>query len=281
MILIADSGSTKTQWRLVKSTNDFVDFYTTGLNPYHFDANEYNHTIYNALQNITDKQLVTQVFFYGAGCALPIMANRVKKSLENVFINSEVFVYTDIHGAARALFGNGSGLVAVLGTGANLGYYDGTNVIHSTPSLGYLIGDEGSGTYLGKLLLTRWLYGELPPDIVLRLESFCQLSLSEILSKIYREGSPAVFLSSFTPFIVDNATSKNISAIIEYSFEEFVKRHLLKYPQFPRQPVGVVGSVGKLLYPYLEKTINKYKGELINSIQFPLEALTQYHLNEY
>lgn len=277
MILIADSGSTKTHWRLIHSNGKEEDFLSVGLNPYHHSEENFPRVLSSSIAGFFDMDKVTQVYFYGSGCALEAMNLRVSQALSSLFTKADISVFSDVIGAARALFGNENGLVLILGTGSSVAYYDGQNVISRTPSLGYLLGDEGSATHICKDLLIKWLYGDLSLDLISSLKQFCPYPVGEILGKVYSQTSPVKFLTSFMQFIAENINQPEISGIVESSFSDLTRRHLVKYPEFPNSRVGVVGSVGAMFKSQLESVLNRFGGQLNCVEQYPIGGLAAFH----
>lgn len=277
MILIADSGSSKTSWSVIDQSNQIASYSSVGLNPYHMSDNQ----ILDVLKNLLPKEFsvnnIKEIFFYGAGCKLEPMAQRMKSALSQCFTSSAVHVYSDIIGAARALYARNSGIVAIVGTGINTGFYNGDSIENEVPSLGYILGDEGSGCYLGKELIRVWQYGELPNDIALKLSSFAKVDLSTILKNVYSDGNPERFLSGFVPFIAQNINHPFIKTLVDNAFDFFVERHLAKYPQFTEYGVGVVGSVGFVLAQRLKIAIEKRGGKADKFLQYPIDGLIDFH----
>jgi N-acetylglucosamine kinase-like BadF-type ATPase len=280
MILIADSGSSKTSWSVIDQSNQIASYSSVGLNPYHISDNG----ILDVLKNLLPRELsvnnIKEIFFYGAGCKLEPMAQRMRSVLNLCFTSSVVHVYSDIIGAARALYARNSGIVAIVGTGINTGFYNGDGIENEVPSLGYILGDEGSGSYVGKELIRVWQYGELPNDIALKLSSFAKVDLSTILKNVYIEGNPERFLSGFVPFIAQNINHTSIKTLVDNAFDLFVERHLAKYSQFTKYGVGVVGSVGFVLAQRLKIAIEKRGGKADKFLQYPSEGLIDFHKAE-
>lgn len=277
MKIIADSGSTKTHWRIVDEKGVSKDFFSSGLNPYHYSKEDYVKAMRCAVEHKTNYTDVKEVFFYGAGCALPEKSVLVKESLTELFPNSTVNVNSDLLGAARALFGRSKGVVVVLGTGSSVGYYTGTNILRKTVSLGYILGDEGSGAHMGKELLRKWAYGELLPELAGKLTRQFDLSIDAVLNGIYLNAYPARFMAKFTRFMADNISEIQVQQIVENSFNKLYDNHLLKYPECNTSPVGVVGSVGKVFSPQLKGVLKNHQISLTNIIQYPIDGLVNYH----
>ncbi len=277
MILIADSGSTKTGWVLLKPSGDIVHYQSVGLNPYHTP----NEIVLNVLRELfPDSGIlsdINELHFYGAGCKLEPMNQQILEVLSSFFVHSTVHVYSDILGAARSLHSQGKGLVAILGTGVNSAFYNGNTLRHGTPSLGFILGDEGSGCYLGKELIRHWQYGDLPKELSEALADYSgHLSLSEILSKVFDRNSER-FLSGFVPFMVQWKAHPVIKRIVDNAFDLFVKRHLCKYPEFSEYPTGVVGSVGFYFSDRLKLAVEQKGGTIGRVIQYPIEGLISFH----
>jgi glucosamine kinase len=150
MIIIADSGLTKTDWRVVLQDKTVIPFETKGLSPFFCNEEDYNNALLASFPSALDSTAVSKVFFYGSGCAGEEKGYKAKQALQSFFGKAQTYVYSDLLAVARASFGDGKGVVAILGTGCNIAFYDGVNVIHHTPSLGFILGDEGSGAYIGR-----------------------------------------------------------------------------------------------------------------------------------
>ena len=165
MILVADSGSTKTDWVLIDNKKITTSFHTRGFNPYFTTAEKLHADLLQELPNELIPINITQVVFYGSGCSLPEMKNLIHLGLKKIFSQSEIEIEHDLLGAARALFKDATGIALILGTGANTCLYNGKEIVKNIPSLGFILGDEGGGDYLGKLFITELLYNNLPKDI--------------------------------------------------------------------------------------------------------------------
>ncbi len=277
MIVIADSGSTKTDWRIILSTGDIKEFTTKGLNPFFVNEDDYLEALTFFFPKEIESSQVQKVFFYGAGCATKERSETATLGLQKFFSNADINVYSDVLGAARAVFGHENGIVAILGTGTNVGFYNGNEVINYTPSLGYAIGDEGSGAYLGKKLLRSWLYSEMPSELSNQFEKEYDLSLSKVLHSLYSEPMPSKFLAGFVPFILEHKSNTFIANILNKSFNKLVKRHIVKMPMFPKAPIGVVGSVGILFTDNLNNAIIAAGGQISKAIQYPIDELCSFH----
>lgn len=276
MILIADSGSTKTHWKLLMLDGTEQDFFSQGLNPYHH-SNHFSQVLNDSIPKEIDRASVASVFFYGAGCANEQMQCFVRDNLRDLFESSAIEVNSDLLGAARSLFGRDKGIVLVLGTGSNVGFYNGREVVRHTPSLGYILGDEGSGAHLGRELVSRWMYKEFSEDLNEELANLCNMSIDDILKNVYKSNSPAAFLANFTNTIARLINNNQISQLVEDCFEQLVNKHLLKYQNLTSVPLGVVGSVGAVFSEQLGSVLGRYGAKFDVVRQYPIEGLVQFH----
>ncbi|MBR1809432.1 MAG: ATPase [Paludibacteraceae bacterium] len=278
MILIADSGSTKTHWCLIANNGDANEFFTDGINPF-FQTSE-------AMQNSVSNQLlpqmghlmwvgpVTNVFFYGAGCT-PEKIPFVARALQAVFKKAQVEVNSDMLGAARALLGDKAGVACILGTGSNSCQYDGEKFVKNVPALGFILGDEGSGAVLGKRLVADLLKNQLSDELKEKFLTQYNTSQADIIENVYRKPFPNRFLAKLSKFAAENIDNPMIYNLVYDHFNQFVIRNLKQYPQ--ELPVGFVGSIAYYYKDVLEKVLNDNGIQLANILQDPVEGLKQYH----
>ena len=277
MMLIADSGSTKTDWVLIGKGCEVHAYTTQGINPYFLKTEDIVKIIANELKGPKLPESILEVHFYGAGCSSLNKSKVVMGALQEAFNDSAVYVESDLLGAARALLNNEEGLAAILGTGSNSCHFDGEQIIQNVPSLGYVLGDEGSGAYLGKILLQAYMTEQLSKDLQLELSSFCNLSKEAILDALYKKPLPNRFLASFSPFLSKQGKHPIIKKIVTKSFSDFFDAHILKYPSHNSLKVGFVGSVSYCFQDILNevaKTKNVQLGKILKS---PIEGLVAYH----
>ncbi|MFZ4704751.1 MAG: ATPase [Bacteroidales bacterium] len=277
MILIADGGSTKTDWRIISPQNEIVSVQTVGFNPYLSTTVEIEEILWKELDPFFDSRQIKQVFYYGAGCSTSSKNQIVANALETFFDRAEIFVYHDLLGAARALCGDNPGIACILGTGSNSCVYDGVDIIENMPSLGYFFGDEGSGAYLGKMLLTAYLHNELPSEINDAFNAKYPLSLENILDSIYNKGQPSRFLASFSEFILEHQKHPFINKLIRSNFAEFLKYFVLRYPNYTDFQASCVGSIA-FLYQSQLKDVAKNLGIQVGRImKTPIDGLVEFH----
>jgi len=276
MILIVDSGSYKTDWVLL-SSSDKIQFQTIGLHPYFIDSKD----VHNKLSQIGHikkfKNYVENVFFYGAGCSSEENKNIIYQILKEIFREAKIHVDSDLLGAAKALFNKQSGIACILGTGSNCCFYDGENITRKTPSLGYILGDEGSGAYMGKLLLKKYLYNQLPDNLNNQLRENYQLTREKILQAVYNDPLPNKYIAQFSRFISDYKNEKSMSDIIYYSIEEFFINHILKLSENKQNKVRFTGSVAWFFKDFIFSMAERYSLSIDHITQAPIEGLINFH----
>lgn len=277
MILIADGGSTKTDWRLLKEGREYKQVQTQGFNPYLVGSDVIEEILWKELQPYIDNEAVSHVYYYGAGCSTPVKNMIVENAFEKVFTKARIDISHDLLGAAHALCADSEGIVAILGTGSNSCYYDGREIKEGIFSLGYFFGDEGSGAYLGKQLLTAYLHKELPRDIEERLQQEYPSSLESILDAVYKKPAPSRFLASFSRFINNNREHPYIHNLITEAFKAFYKYQVCCYAKHKEVPVHFVGSVAYHYQDILTEVGKQFDIKTGNFIKAPIDGLVRYH----
>lgn len=283
MILIADSGSTKTDWRLIDDENKIHQGATQGFNPYFRTSEDLSAVIKNEL--LPNFQLLKfnsklQIFFYGAGCGAASKKEIVFSALQKEFPNASIEINTDLLAAARATCGKHPGIAAILGTGANTCYYNGKEIIENIASLGYVLGDEGSGAHIGKTFVQAYLNKEMPEDLAERFYARFKLGKDEILDAVYKQPYSNRFLASFSKFIYQNLKEQFLVDLVAGCFEEFFTRHILKYAKHQEVKLSCVGSVA-FYYSNILRAVAANKGVNIDTIiESPIAGLTLFHLEK-
>ena len=283
MILIADSGSTKTDWALVDASSAKTDtsspvMFTQGINPFHQSRQSILQVLRDELLPQLDGASVSSVKFYGSGVR-PEMKPVMASMLREVFPQAEtVEAHSDLLGAARALCGCKEGIACILGTGANSCLYDGQCVVQNTPALGYILGDEGSGAVLGKRFLHDLYGGLLSKEILLSFETETGLSLSEIISHVYRQPLANRFLASLSVFIHHHLSDPTVRAVVIRNFEDFLRHHVRPYDR-QDLPVSFVGSIAWHYQSELREASSSLGFSLGSVLQSPLPGLVSYHLS--
>lgn len=283
MILIADSGSTKTDWRLIDDEKKIHQFATQGLNPYFQTTTEISEILKSELLPQLQSQisyLKSQIYFYGAGCEADSKKELIREALLLVFPNAVIEVNSDMIGAARAMCGSEPGIAAILGTGSNTCYYDGAKSVENVASLGFILGDEGSGAHIGKTFIQAYLNKEMPEDLSKRFYERFKLSLSDILDGVYKKPMPNRFLASFSKFIYQNLKEQFVIDLVADCFEQFFDKHICKYAKHKEVKLSCVGSVA-FYYSNILRAVAIKKGVNIDKIiETPIAGLTLYHLGE-
>jgi glucosamine kinase len=279
MLLIADSGSTKTSWRLVDENKKIYHFLTEGLNPYFKSQGEIVDEIKaSLLTDFPHDAQVKQVFFYGAGCSSAEKCKLVQDALLQCFPGATTMVSHDILAAARASCGHAEGIVCILGTGSNSCSYDGNKIVNVIGGLGYILGDEGSGAHLGKQLLEAYLNRELPEDLKNEFDKMFHLTKEEIEKRVYEKPQANRFLASFSRFIGQHKQHPYFVKMIEYCLDLFLEKHVCRFPEYKKKPVHFVGSIAYHYSDFLQKASLKHDITIGKILPYPVEELTLYHL---
>ncbi len=275
-ILVADSGSTKTDWMAVSTENGILEFKTTGINPVRDSQ--------NAILSVLGDELVPHfpsswncvgIYFYGAGCIHPY-ADNVRDCLRQTFCGASVTVDTDMLGAARALCGNNPGIACIMGTGSNSCYYDGSGIVGNIPPLGYILGDEGSGAVLGRTLVCLLLKGVLPSALRDKFLKQYGLTAELIIENVYRKPLPNRFLASFAPFIADHREESGIHEMLVSSFRLFFSHNVKAYGH-PEMPVDFVGSIAYVFKDELETAASLEGLKIGKILRSPIEGIAGFH----
>ena len=276
IILIADSGSTKAEWCLL-SGNKRKTIYTQGISPYFLTTDQIQQILIVELKEKLKNIEPDKVYYYGTGCSNPENVVSVKKALKNTFSKAKIFVDHDLMGAAKALCGNGKGVACILGTGSNSCYYNGKKIVKNSPGLGFILGDEGSGAYLGKKVLQYYLYHTFDPDLMDRFQAKYNTTAAEILDAVYKHALPNRYLAGFVPFLIENRGHFMIENIIEDGFNDFFFNHVYKYRESWIMPIHFIGSVAFGFKDVLKDMCDSYELQLGRVLKNPMDGLVKYH----
>lgn len=274
--LIADSGATKAEWCLLKNGRKRTIF-TQGISPYFLNTDQIHQLLETELKPRLRKEEIHEVFYYGTGCANPDNARSVKKAISRSFNKAKVEVTHDLMGAARALCGHDKGVACILGTGSNSCFYNGKKIIKNSPGLGYVLGDEGSGAYLGKKVIQYYLYGTFDDELRGRFDLTYMTNAPEILENVYKKPLPNRYLAGFARFLADNRGHYMIENIIEDGLNDFYFNHLCKYREAWSLPIHFAGSIAFGFKDVLQQLCNSYEFELGRVMKNPMEGLIEYH----
>lgn len=280
MILLADSGSTKTDWGLVENGKLVKRLRTSGMNPFQMSEEAITEEIKTHLVPELPGTVLDEVHFYGAGCTKEKQPNVERALRANLTINGECEVASDMLGAARGICGHKPGIACILGTGSNSCSYDGKNLVKNVSPLGFILGDEGSGAVLGKLLVGDVLKNQMPEAITKRFFEKYKLTSAEIIDRVYRQPKPNTFLASFVPFLEENIDEPKIYNLVKESFRSFLRRNVMQYDGWQTLPIGFNGSIAKIYKKPLLEALEEEGMHLGRIIQAPMEAMVEYHVEK-
>lgn len=275
-ILIADGGATKCEWCLL-GARKHQRIITQGLSPYFVTGEQMVAVLRNDLLAKLNKPVVDEVYFYGTGCLNPVNAKVVQKAIKAVFPEADVHVSHDMTGAAKALCGNEKGVACNLGTGSFAVYYNGKKILNERAGIGYILGDEGSGAYLGKKVIQYFLYKTFDEDLRYKFDEKYKTTSSEILENVYKKPLPNRYLASFALFLSENRGHYMIENIIEDGLNDFFYYHVCKFGESWKLPIHFVGGVAFAFQDVLEELCNSYEFTLGKVISNPMEGLIDYH----
>ncbi|MBL4669644.1 MAG: hypothetical protein JKY30_10330 [Flavobacteriales bacterium] len=278
MILVADSGSTKTDWRLIDEKGKVRQFSTIGFNPYFINSTD----ILSELTTSTISAIkgnVSKVYFYAAGCSTQENKDVVREPLTTFFSNAKIEVEHDMLAAARATCSKKRGMVAILGTGANSCLYNGIEIVENVRALGFILGDSGSGADIGKTFIKAFLGGELSLEIEEKFKKEYNLNADSILDAVYKKALPNRFLAGFSHFIFNHIDNPDIQKMVEHRFELFFEKNICKYSDYENNTLHLVGSIAFVYQEVLKKVALKYNVKIGKVIKQPIEELVNYHLS--
>ncbi len=280
MQLIADSGSTKTAWCLTKDGEPVKEYRTIGYNPQYFTSEEVVASLKESLlpKLPTSIEHITHLFFYGAGCSTPKAINTLEEALASCFPKAKIEVQHDLLAAARAACGRESGIACILGTGSNSCYFDGEEILDNVTSLGFFLGDEGSGGHLGRKFLKAYYYRDLPLDLKETFEaSEFYHTKQELFDKVYRNPLASRSVAKFSEFCGANAQHPFIKKLVQENFREFVTGQVLKYEFAKDLPIHFIGSVACYFQEELKKVLQESNLQCGSLIRNPIEGLIKFH----
>jgi len=274
--LIADSGATKCEWCLLHEGKK-KKILTQGISPYFLGQEEIVALLQKELLPKLKNIAIAEVYYYGTGLGNTNNVKVIIKALKTLFPGADVEANTDLLAAARALCINEKGVACILGTGSNSCYYNGKKIMKNSPGLGYVLGDEGSGSYLGKRVIQHYLYNTFDEDLKARFDATFTTTPLEILERVYKGQQPNRYLASFTIFLAQNRGHYMIENIIEDSINDFFFNHLYKYSESWLYPISFTGSVAYGFKDVIQQLCNTYELELGKVLQQPMDGLVQYH----
>ncbi|MBW8331286.1 MAG: ATPase [Prolixibacteraceae bacterium] len=278
MKLIADSGSTKTAWKLIEAPGKTKVIKTHGLNPFFRTEEEIFQELTSSLLPETGTN-IQEIYFYGAGVVNQEKGNIVRNALARIYTNASIETHSDVLGAARALFGNQSGIACILGTGSNVCLYDGKEIIGGVSPLGFILGDEGSGAVMGRKLLGDYFKEVMPPNLRDEFAKQYNLTWEEALNRVYRSEKPNQFLAQFTPFLSKHENTAYCQKFVQRNFMEFFERNVSHIPNYTNYPIGFIGSVAFYFSNILNNMASDFGFRETTIIKDPIDGLEKYYNN--
>lgn len=272
MRVLADGGSTKIDWLLIHDDNTTERFVTCGINPSILSPDVVEAELRQVLAMHKMLGEADKIEFYGAGCT-PAGSSVMRECMQAVFPNIKTLaVDTDIVGAARALMSGHEGIVCILGTGANSCLWDGERIVRQTPALGYILGDEGSGAVLGRMLINALYKGGLPESIKKDFELEYQIDMMGVIEKVYRQPAANRWLASLSPFVLKHMNCPEMVHIVESNLNNFIERNVLPYNR-PELPVSFVGSIAYFYNELLHQVLKSHGLSIGLVLRSPLDSL--------
>ena len=278
MILVVDSGSTKADWRLIDENHQITGFQTAGLNPYFIKSEDLVKEVSQNFPVTYNKNTIIRIVFFGAGCSTSSKKEILFEGLTYLFPSAHIEIETDMFGASKALFDNQKGISIILGTGSNSCLWNGESIESNSPSLGYILGDEGSGAHLGMTLFKRYLNNELPSDLKTLLEDQYPISRDNILENIYRKPNPNRYLAQYTYFLKDTIHNPYIRFLVSECFLEFIDKHVKVFDNYTDYKVRCVGSVAHHFKDILMECALAGEIEIDKILQSPIDSLVQQYI---
>ena len=276
MRLIADSGSTKTSWKLIDGSGHVKNIKTSGLNPY----SQPEESIFQEVEKVLFPETGTgiqEIYFYGAGIVNAEKGDIIRRALNRIYPEAIVETHSDVLGAARALFGDQAGIACILGTGSNACLYDGKQIIHGISPLGFILGDEGSGSVMGRKLLGDYFKEVMPSRLRDEFGKQFGITREEALNSVYRTEKPNQFLAQFVPFLSEHSNSAYCQEFVQHNFMEFFERNVSKLPDYTKYPIGFIGSVAFYFSQILNNTASYFGYEETTIIKEPIDGLEKYY----
>lgn len=277
MILIADSGGSKTDWRLIQKDGSIEQAHSPGFNPYYQPIEDLKKNVQEALMPKINDTPVEKIFFYGAGVSSVKNQLTIKSAFLEFFPQAQIEIGWDLLAAARALCGHEPGIACIMGTGSNSCLYDGVKITDNVANLGWILADEGSGANIGKKFLVDYLRKKMPSKLAAQFHQRFPLSREEFLEKVYQQEKPSAFLASFSKFIFQQLDDAYCYKLIYDSFSEFYENNVMKYENYQNLKVHFTGSIAFYFSDILRQVANDKGITVKNILEGPIAGLTLYH----
>ena len=278
--LIADSGSSHAKWALLKANTEVAKVETKGINMYFSKEEDVKQMLIDQVLPLTDNQAddVKDIYFYGAALSSPKNQEFLRTILSAVFPKSMIYINTDVEAAARGLCIHECGIACIIGTGSSSCYYDGTQITENRIGRGFILGDEGSGAYLGKLLMQGFVNDSFDSELrALFSKSYPNVTVDYVLERVYRAGSVNVFFAEFAPFYSQNRGVKWIENTLDRSIRDFIETHLLRFTKVKDCPINFTGSVAMAFEADWQRLLKEYGLKMGKVEKTPLLGLVKYH----
>ncbi|MFD1771094.1 N-acetylglucosamine kinase [Sphingobacterium suaedae] len=243
MILVADSGSSNSDWMLNLPDSKPLFFRTKGLNPFFVNEKEIAKVMKEVPEILPYANEIHEVYFFGAGCVTPDRREIVSNALTEIFPTAFISVESDLLGCAYSTCGRGKGYVCTIGTGSDIGFFNGEDLQQGLHGIGYVLGDEGSGSWFGKQLITSYLYDKMPKDLVQKFAAKYRLTKDSVIKNVYQKDRPNAYLASFAEFMAENRLHPYIDTLLRNGFDEFVRTNIMTYPDYWEYKVHFVGRI--------------------------------------
>ncbi|MFP7657185.1 BadF/BadG/BcrA/BcrD ATPase family protein [Chryseobacterium proteolyticum] len=279
MVAIVDGGSTKCDWVILDDFKKvFMKTETIGFNPNNIAAELIVPEIEKNINLSAVKNSITKVFFYGSGCGIPENCATIERELGKFFTKADVLAKEDLMAAAYAAYTGKPAIVCILGTGSNSCYFDGENLKIKLPSLGFLIGDEGSGSAIGKQLVRRFFMQKLPQDLHIEFEEIYQLTIEEALKNMYHTSRPNAYLANFNKFVVERKNHPYFQKMVFEEMRNFFEYQVLPYEESKDAEINFIGSIAYYYEDILRSAAAELNLNIGNIVQKPIESLVNYHI---
>ncbi|PWL31338.1 MAG: ATPase [Fluviicola sp. XM-24bin1] len=277
MLIVVESGSTKSDWMLVQG-NSRNQVSTIGFNPYFHNEDDVEEELRKNCALVEIASEVTDIFFYGAGCSIPELNAKIERGLKRIFTNAEVSVDHDLNACAYATYNGRPEIACILGTGSNSCYFDGEEMFEEIPALDYVLGNEGGGTYFGKQMLADFLYKRLPLELHDELVAL-KLDKASIVDNVYIKSNANVYIASFMPILIKHKSLPYCQQLIREGLEKFIEIHVKCFANYKDVEVNFVGSVAHLLSEELMEVCKEQEINVGAIVRRPLEKLVDFHLS--
>lgn len=280
MILIAEGGSTKCDWVIIDNQlNETNRVKTVGFNPYFHNAAFVKEVLSNTPELNSIKENVELVFFYGAGCSSDELNLKIHNGLQAIFTNADIEVEHDLAAAAHALYQGEPIISCIIGTGSNSGLFDGEKMSETVPALGYILGDEASGSYFGKRVMADYFYNRLPSEMQAAFKAEYNLDWHSTIPSIYENRDTNVYLASFMKFIAGFSSTQYVQDMVAEGMGKFIDIHVMSFKNYEKYKVGFVGSIAHIFRDILEKELDKRGCQIGPIIKSPIDSLVKYRLD--